>query len=116
MRRRTPRSTSTDTRFPYTTRFRSIGRRALGAQRRQHDVENVLIVPQHGLQRVVESARLVAFGRADEFIFEAEAVEKFAQHRIIVMRETFELAERIGNSGERLAQIDRKSTRLNSSH
>src|SRR3546814_10992363 len=33
MRRRPPRSTRTDTLFPYTTLFRSVGRQAGGAQR-----------------------------------------------------------------------------------
>src|SRR3546814_13750533 len=59
-----------------------------------HDVQDILIVAQHILQRRVERARLILLGRADEFIFEAEAVEKLAQHRIVMMRETFELAER----------------------
>ncbi len=82
---------------------RRIGRRTLGTQRRQHDVEDRLIVAQHAAQRLVERAAAVTLGRGDELVIEAELVEKGAQHRVVVMREAFELAERIGDLGQRLA-------------
>src|SRR3546814_14843124 len=74
---------------------RRIGRRALGAQRRKHDVEDILVVAQDILQRLDERPRPVAFGRADQFIVEAQTVEQFAQHRIDLMRETLLLPEQI---------------------
>ena len=84
---------------------RRIGRRTLGAQRREHDVEDVLIVAEDVSQRLVECARLIALGRAHELVLKAETVEKLAQHRIVMMRKTFILGERIGDSGQRLAEI-----------
>ena len=50
-------------------------------------------------------AAAILLGRGHELVIEAEPVEKRAQHRIVVVRKAFELAERIGNFGERLAQM-----------
>ena len=47
----------------------------------------------------------VAIGRRQEFIVEAEAVEEMPQHRIVVVREALVLAERVGDLGQRLAEI-----------
>src|SRR3546814_1372004 len=132
MIRRPPRSTRTDTLFPYTTLFRSVlpvfrviiadgpglcvplGERYLKhqarpgangqdrriglapvlAQRRQHHAHDRFIVGEHGLQRIVEQARAIAFGGGDELIFKAEAVEEIAQHGVVVMGNDLALAER----------------------
>ena len=56
-------------------------------------------------QRRIETARRVIFGRRGEFIFEAEAIQKRAQHRIIMRGKTVELAERIWNTRQRLAEM-----------
>ncbi len=82
-----------------------IGCGALLAQRRQHDVHDRLIMAQDILQRLIERARIVALGRRDEFILETEPIKKLAEHRIVVMRETFELIEGVGNFCQRLAKI-----------
>src|SRR3546814_8633480 len=106
MRRRPPRSTLTDTLFPYTTRFRSIsdnrgnsGRlvRSITAQAavaflqqfvRRQRLERVEFVEQHGLQARGGLLR-VAVGAADRLAHQLVDQAQFQ---------------------------DRKSTRLNSSH
>src|SRR3546814_7060111 len=128
MIRRPPRSTRTDTLFPYTTLFRSVFRviiadgpglcvplgerylkhqarpgangqdRRIGlapvlAQRRQHHAHDRFIVGEHGLQRIVEPARAIAFGGGDELIFKAEAVEEIAKHGVVVMGKALERSE-----------------------
>ena len=47
---------------------------------------------------------LVAFGRRQELVVEAEGVEEFAQARIVVMREALMRAERVRHLGQRLAE------------
>ena len=60
---------------------------------------------EHGQKRRIEAAALVALGRAQEFVAEAEAIEKRLQPCIVVGAETVMRAEGIGNGGERLAQM-----------
>ena len=82
-----------------------IGGGALGAQRGQHDRLQILEPRQHMQQRGVEAAGLVILRRGGEFVIEAEAVEEGPQHRVVVVGEALELAEGIGDLGERLAQM-----------
>ena len=85
---------------------RRVGQPPLLPQRRQHDGQDRIKLPQHFAQGRVEPARAIAIGRADEFIVEAEAVEELPEQRIIVMREAFVAAERVGDLRQRLAQRD----------
>ena len=85
-----------------------IGRGALFAQRGQHDRLHRLEAGQHVQQRRVEPAGGVIFRRGREFVVEAEPVEKRAQHRVIMMREALELAERVRHLRQRLAEMMRQ--------
>src|SRR3546814_964851 len=105
MIRRPPRSTPTDTLFPYTTRFRSARGRITGEQQRidPHGV-------QHRGQRGAEKGRGIEF--ADDMVagLRHELRRKSAERRSGVkglQRGHFTIEE---------AALDRKSTRLNSSH
>ena len=60
---------------------------------------------QHALDGVVELAALVIVRGRGEFVVEAEPVEEGTQHRIVVRGEAVELAERIGDAGQRLAEM-----------
>src|SRR3546814_11583118 len=103
MIRRPPRSTRTDTLFPYTTLFRSLGDRG--------DVGEMAVLAQRarrGEQRVDIGLDVAIAGRADGGDIVREQIP-FVDHRL----------------GEGLARRqaatcargrDRKSTRLNSSH
>src|SRR3546814_16026982 len=97
MIRRPPRSTRTDTPFPYTTLFRSRGRAREG-QRRRPQVEVEHAVAETGLVVVV------ALGLRGGDDFDLPPVEAEA------------LVDRANLRLGRLRVRDRKSTRLNSSH
>ncbi len=84
---------------------RRIGRRALGPQSGQHNVEDRLIVAQHVPQRIIERARIVAIAGGNKFVIETEAIEEVAQHRIVVMGKALKLLERVRNAAERLAEV-----------
>ena len=84
---------------------RRIGRRALFAQRGQHDRLHLVEAFEHPQQRRVEPAGLVGLGRGHEFVLEAELVEKAPQARVVVRGEAVILAERIGDLGQRLAEM-----------
>src|SRR3546814_13786527 len=90
MIRRPPRSTLTDTLFPYTTLFRSDGGHGIREQR------------QDGQRDVVEGQA----GRDVEF------------HEAQVYGQAVEAAQAVVPAGDRVPAKgkDRKSTRLNSSH
>src|SRR3546814_8031639 len=117
MRRRPPRSTRTDTRFPYTTLFRS---RIVGA--------GALIVEQL-------LARIALLAGAAEV--EGDAVHDLrlswamaGEHRVIVAIEPCHAGDQFidplgvevlepvdpGQQDDRVGVLDRKSTRLTSSH
>src|SRR3546814_986213 len=99
MRRRPPRSTRTDTLFPYTTLFRSP--RVL-----EHMVDTVLSFEgershQYRILRAIKNR----FGGTDEigvFSMESEGLEEVANPSALFLTHRDEK--------------DRKSTRLNSSH
>src|SRR3546814_18386454 len=97
MIRRPPRSTRTDTRFPYTTPFRSPEPRARRADAQSRD-------PADGIEKGHDHRRRAAGGAVEKM---RDDQKKERQHD---QGET-------GNRppGDR-GPIDRKSTRLNSSH
>src|SRR3546814_21190038 len=99
MIRQPPRATRTDTLFPYTTLFRS--RRAVGPFRQQRQ-----------LQPVVLGADDAIAGEVEEDVLELRIeVTKVRAKREAVDRRRRDLGL---NALDR--RIDRKSTRLNSSH
>src|SRR3546814_4985380 len=117
MIRRTPRSTRTDTLFPYTTLFRSDGHRA--ARLARHRVRH-----EGGVDIML--LRDIAHGALEEkyFVGEAQRIAvnevhlqlrgaHFVDHRIDI--EPHQLAIVIDMIDDILI-LDRKSTRLNSSH
>src|SRR3546814_6057943 len=113
MIRRPPRSTRTDTLFPYTTLFRS-RRRALGGflpERRSHHVgltlpgDDAYALPKKG-SGTQEVATTMAFVRLLKDLLRA----KDFGHRIVPIIP--DEARTFGMD----AYLDRKSTRLNSSH
>src|SRR3546814_397642 len=55
MRRRPPRSTRTDTLFPYTTLFRAVLRLPLPADRGAHRAELQREPPRHHLERLLDA-------------------------------------------------------------
>src|SRR3546814_7716627 len=107
MIRRPPRSTRTDTLFPYTTLFRSV---RIGASTFLGGIERL--------------ATLCGANRAREIVFGGDrySAEQFERWNIVnrvvedeqLAEKTMKYARRIA-SGPTRAQ-DRKSTRLNSSH
>ena len=84
---------------------RRIGKRALRAQRRQHDRHHRLEVRKHFQERIVETSRRVASSRRQEFVVEAELIEECAQARVVVIGEARMRAERIGHLGQRLVEV-----------
>src|SRR3546814_19639701 len=94
MIRRPPRSTRTDTLFPYTTLFRSFGARV---QRQADAVEG-------------KRQRRVATGEKQQVhqLRRLEALAQLYPRRVADARLRVQLVD--------CAQEDRKSTRLNSSH
>src|SRR3546814_15265093 len=103
MIRRPPRSTRTDTLFPYTTLFRAALRGAVeeGGRQRRHAAQGERQMPRQLGQRDAGMAadRLRPAPRGTEPAIEFDHVEQIG-----------ELAHLIALPG------DRKSTRLNSSH
>src|SRR3546814_4725261 len=68
MRRRTPRSTRTDTLFPYTTPFRSAAHDALEVIKRQKSAADAIIEVGQDIARKTREAR----GRVVRRVFNAE--------------------------------------------
>src|SRR3546814_12328456 len=99
MIRRPPRSTRTDTLFPYTTLFRSNRRRS-------------------GVAKAQETLRTAGDGR--RFSFPTRRVRHLRRHRFTIGFSAFEKFEKPsrldGGEGRESVGKDRKSTRLNSSH
>src|SRR3546814_15945290 len=105
MIRRTPRSTRTDTLFPYTTLFRSATVPASFECRTLHSVET-------GPRQLVVIAEVLYAHICDAFILDAE--------RFHINTPAMRLIARMHGAGWYSRQTDlfqdRKSTRLNSSH
>src|SRR3546814_7043122 len=106
MIRRPPRSTRTDTLFPYTTLFRSFAGDRVAARGGRVDHVDLTIIaeaPKIGPHRDAIRARIAE-------------ILAIPIERVSVKATT---TERLGFTGRRegiAAQADRKSTRLNSSH
>src|SRR3546814_992886 len=129
MIRRPPRSTRTDTLFPYTTLFRSLavahrldaGAHDLGDERRRVDRQRE---PQRGELRLQHHAAANVEGRERRLVERGRhAGQKKGDHGKPQDRRGADGEDRIDLPGLRLAllrptpeQKDRKSTRLNSSH
>src|SRR3546814_16129190 len=104
MIRRPPRSTRTDTLFPYTTLFRSAD--VLAACVRVRDLVNTP-TQDMGPQELEDVAREMAnrHGAKFESIVGDELLEQ-----------NFPSIHAVGRASHRAPRLDRKSTRLNSSH
>src|SRR3546814_15148885 len=103
MRRRPPRSTRTDTLFPYTTLFRS----AYSRLKYESGVHRVQRVPQtESSGRIHTSTATVAV------LPEADEVEV----KINPDDLQYDFYRSSGAGGQNVQKKDRKSTRLNSSH
>ena len=83
----------------------AVGGPPLLAQRRQDDVDNLVVVLKHAEQGGIEAAAFITFRRAQEFIVEAEFVQERAQPGVVVVAKTFVGPERIGNRRQRFAQV-----------
>src|SRR3546814_7042188 len=112
MIRRPPRSTRTDTLFPYTTLFRSIPNEEI--------LWKELLV---FFMNTKETSGYLNFLRGIEPLnFDPELVEDYLDcfqsysARTQAADEMATLYEDVPDAGERLRLIDRKSTRLHSSH
>ncbi len=82
-----------------------IGLLALLTQGGHHDLHQRVVALAGAQERRVELARPVEVGGRDELVFEAERVEEAAQHRVVVVAEALELAERVGDRGQRALQV-----------
>src|SRR3546814_17575763 len=104
MRRRTPRSTRTDTLFPYTTLFRSSDVASVVAQQRREDLR----VP-------AAAGRDLDQGLAG---FHAEERQRVGRMAVRVADDVVRIAPVAGDGLRQRVGfgLDRKSTRLNSSH
>src|SRR3546814_8319760 len=120
MIRRPPRSTRTDTLFPYTTLFRSLHRLGLPVRRGDRAAVEVVAADHHRrlelsvADHFVEGeSELIALTQADPADARGQALElnAFARH--------VEPVVQVGDVGDQFLDLgvgDRKSTRLNSSH
>src|SRR3546814_19059396 len=111
MLRRPPRSTRTDTLFPYPTLFRSkdVGKLADGSLLAPKYIENKLKFFQHIKEAVAFGANM---SEVCAFInIDLEAVGNWAERRGLPYAGYTDLA-----SKPEVYELDRKSTRLNSSH
>src|SRR3546814_15124958 len=102
MIRRPPRSTRTDTLFPYTTLFRSM---ALGAEPVTTTVE--------GRERYSVSIRYPRDYRSDPQVIATEVLVPTSDGGAVPLNQVAKVSLAQGPSSIR---TDRKSTRLNSSH
>ena len=84
---------------------RAVGLLAFGAERRQHRLADRLVALEHAAQHLVEAAGAIAFGGADELVFEAEAVQERLQPLIHVVAVALGGAERVRDRGQRLLQM-----------
>src|SRR3546814_8152624 len=103
MIRRPPRSTLTDTLFPYTTLFRSRLRRHPADRHAEHGKRGEAAHQQARPVRRLQS-RMRDADAAREYAVDAEAEQISAQHIVI------------GHQSRKAAGKDRKSTRMNYSH
>src|SRR3546814_6924625 len=111
MLRRPPRSTRTDTRFPYTTRFRSVVLREQAGDHRADVVRQPDPAKCCQFGELLVEFRIVAHRAATEV-----SLDRAWRHRVDRNAAPAEFLRHV--PGEHLARAlqDRKSTRLNSSH
>src|SRR3546814_5262696 len=102
MIRRPPRSTRTDTLFPYTTLFRSPGR-----------ADAVLFGGQH---TIAAPLRITAVAAADEAVEIDRCAAREGQDDIFVEVGQVDVERDVHAADVVIVDEDRKSTRLNSSH
>src|SRR3546814_3069552 len=103
MIRRPPRSTRTDTLFPYTTLFRS-------------GLDGIeVVIPVVGLEVVGDHLLAAPARRTGDQVRLAVAVgvEELLD---VVLRHVLDVVDVVRLGGLLVDQVDRKSTRLNSSH
>src|SRR3546814_3709303 len=113
MTRRPPRSTRTDTLFPYTTLFRSATDENAGVE-----ASEVVAIAKHGLRTVAqfdefELAHLIGAGlpRRDDIALDCGNIVDVAGGAILVEPRD---RTRTAPAQRMTAGVDRKSTRLNS--
>src|SRR3546814_18969818 len=112
MIRRPPRSTRTDTLFPYTTLFRSTEHGEIGGPAGSRNQHRGRLAPRPDIaagRRLVEVDGLL-LGRA---VRVADAGRDIRQETVEII---IDVALRLEQFAAILGEIDRKSTRLNSSH
>src|SRR3546814_10236393 len=110
MRRRPPRSTRTDTLFPYTTLFRS----SRAAQEQVFASEEAQRSTRISLIAEIATAWLTMASDQEQLRLSRQTLGAF-EETLRLTREQFRVG--IGSELEvRQADTDRKSTRLNSSH
>src|SRR3546814_2948155 len=129
MMRRPPRSTLTDTLFPYTTLFRSAHLRTVCPRLQRCSEQDQRA--QSGESRPSPSPRLIRFGEAEAppataggaFLIAAASRRRrrsgVRRRRVTLRRQGENLVTRRGDADgvlELRRKGDRKSTRLNSSH
>src|SRR4029450_12120288 len=86
-----------------------VGLPSLRSQRRQNDIQTLIVGPKHLEQGLVEQTCLVTLRRRVEFVVKPKLVEEAAQAGIVVMREARMLAaERVGHRGERVVEVRRE--------
>src|SRR3546814_11337996 len=116
MVRRPPRCTRTDTRFPYTTLFRSVGFEEPRYDEAPHakriarhlktDHHEIYLKPADCLDVVQDLPSIFDEPFADSSQIPTYLISRVARERVTVVLS--------GDGGDEL--LDRKSTRLNSSH
>ena len=84
---------------------RRVGRAAFRAERRQDHLGDFFITFQHADQRRVEPAGGVVVGGGGELVLEAEGIQEGAQPGVVVCAEGIVGAERVGDAGQRLAEV-----------
>src|SRR3546814_5035348 len=99
---RPPRSTRTDTLFPYTTLFRSKNKRAR------------TLITRSSRQFAVVAQIVGIFDPACLQEIDRRLFDQGSNGRLFALSEVLDLGRQLGF--HRCCEIDRKSTRLNSSH
>src|SRR3546814_20561508 len=114
MIRRPPRSTRTDTLFPYTTLFRSLAGKGVheeivGAPIELGDGDDIVARRRDRLDRIGDRRHARGEGEAANAAFHLRYAR--LEHRVGRVHDA-----RIDVAGDLQVEEDRKSTRLNSSH